>query len=85
MIIVTVIQTSSEQTCYEAAALPAATLDLRAPQLSAELAQLWHKGGNKKMKTNIQVQRDVLDELEYEPSVDPAEIGCPTVLQHERQ
>lgn len=27
------------------------------------------------MKTNIQVQRDVLDELEYEPSVDAAEIG----------
>jgi osmotically-inducible protein OsmY len=27
------------------------------------------------MKTNIQLQRDVLDELQYEPSVDPAEIG----------
>lgn len=27
------------------------------------------------MKTNIQLQRDVLDELQYEPSVDAAEIG----------
>jgi osmotically-inducible protein OsmY len=27
------------------------------------------------MKTNIQLQRDVLDELQYEPAVDPAEIG----------
>lgn len=27
------------------------------------------------MKTNSQLQRDVLDELEYEPSVDPAQIG----------
>lgn len=27
------------------------------------------------MKTDIQLQRDVLDELQYEPAVDPAEIG----------
>lgn len=27
------------------------------------------------MKTNIELQRDVLDELQYEPSVHPAEIG----------
>ena len=27
------------------------------------------------MNTNIELQRDVLDELLYEPSVDPAEIG----------
>lgn len=27
------------------------------------------------MKTNIQLQRDVLDELQFEPAVDPAEIG----------
>lgn len=27
------------------------------------------------MKMNVQLQRDVLDELQYEPSVDPADIG----------
>lgn len=27
------------------------------------------------MKTNAQLQRDVLDELQFEPAVDPAEIG----------
>jgi len=27
------------------------------------------------MKTNIQLQRDVQDELQYEPSVDSAEVG----------
>ncbi len=30
------------------------------------------------MKTDIQLQLDVLDELQYEPSVDPAEIGVTT-------
>jgi osmotically-inducible protein OsmY len=30
------------------------------------------------MKTNIQLQHDVLDELKYEPAVDPAEIGVTT-------
>ena len=27
------------------------------------------------MKTNIQLQRDVLDQLQFEPTVDPAEIA----------
>jgi osmotically-inducible protein OsmY len=30
------------------------------------------------MKTNTQLQLDVLDELQYEPSVDPSEIGVTT-------
>lgn len=30
------------------------------------------------MKTSIQLQRDVLDELQFEPSVDPADIGVTT-------
>ncbi len=30
------------------------------------------------MKTNVQLQQDVLDELQYEPTVDPAEIGITT-------
>lgn len=30
------------------------------------------------MKTNTQLQQDVLDELQYEPAVDPADIGITT-------
>ncbi|MBZ5521177.1 MAG: BON domain-containing protein [Acidobacteriia bacterium] len=30
------------------------------------------------MKTNVQLQRDVLDQMQYEPAVDPSDIGVTT-------
>src|SRR6185437_10145720 len=40
---------------------------------------LFRKGqGDDDMKTNTQLQQDVLDELQYEPTVDPADIGITT-------
>lgn len=76
VIAVIVAQTWSQQTCPDRPGTKGTTtLDHVFSEISADHSETARAAGAENMKTNTQIQRDVLDELEYEPSVDSAEIG----------